>query len=190
MSDPTIDTLGEAPEFQRVRDQIATASVTDPAAVQQPAEAEGELARERTADLTAAMERIAAVGRQADASRVSGGADGVTNEALRAELGPIAGDAAQIAEAAGLAEQHLAALRQLVSAGEAAVELKKFDPAAVNAVARATELISGATLSHWGQRAERLAGAASAGLSGLAPYRDTEDLVAATGVDPTTLDVD
>lgn len=110
------------------------------------------------------------------------------NENMRHRLTQIAAAAASLAEHAGAAETVRARIVARSSVGADAMELKRFDPDAARAVKELADRMGTSILTDLRGKASEADAAAHAGLQGLEKYRDHESMVAAVGIDPTTLD--
>ncbi len=111
-----------------------------------------------------------------------------TNEAARRNFEKIAEGAAELQEAAAMAE---AARAKMAAAAQASVDgmaATRFDAGATSAAAEAADAVSTGTLSDWCEKAEAAGTAAKAGLKSLEKYRDAEDVVSNNNVDGRTLE--
>ncbi len=111
-----------------------------------------------------------------------------TNEAARRNFQQIAEGAAELQEAAAMAE---AARAKMAAAAQASVDgmsATRFDAGATAAAAEAADAVSTGTLSDWCEKAEAAGSAAKAGIESLEKYRDAEDVVSNNNVDGRTLE--
>jgi hypothetical protein len=111
------------------------------------------------------------------------------NEALRSNLKEMQAGAKELADAMALAEAARAKILAASAASSDGVNGNvKFDASAVAAVNDINDNISPTTLSDWAQMADNVDASASAGLTALEKYVDSEALVAETGVSGKTLE--
>jgi hypothetical protein len=114
-------------------------------------------------------------------------ADVMTNDDARRNFALMGEGAAELAQAAAMAE----AARAKIAAGQAAtadaMSGTAFDSGAVAAVANIGDLVDNSTLANWCEIADNVGGYAQQGHAELDKYRDAEALVAQTGVHTDTL---
>lgn len=110
-----------------------------------------------------------------------------TNEDARRALEQMREGAAELGEAAAMAEAAKAKIQAASQATGDAMSAKSFDKGATDAVNNINDIVSNDNLSAMSAAADEIESAASKGLKDLEKYRDSEDLVAAEKVDATTL---
>ncbi len=117
-------------------------------------------------------------------------ADVHTNEALRGAFNEMQGGAAELAEAAAMAERARARMAAAAQAAADAVSSTAFDhgaAAAAHAAADAAGAVSDGTIAQWSERADNVGSHAKSGLQSLEKYRESEDLVASERIDARVL---
>lgn len=118
-------------------------------------------------------------------------ADVHTNEALRQAADQIAEGAAELAEAAAMAERARAKMAAAAHGASEAVSATSFDSgatAAAHAASDAAGAVTDTTISQWCEKSEAAGAAAQQMKASLEKYRDSEDLVASERIDARVLE--
>jgi hypothetical protein len=110
-----------------------------------------------------------------------------TNEAARRAFEQMGEGAAQLQEAAALAEQARAKIAAAAMAAGDGMASMAFDAGATAAVADINDTVHDSTLSKWSETADQIQAAAKKGHGDLEKYRVGEEVVAENNVDARTL---